>query len=255
MRRAGRILVSAAQRQQLQDCWSVGNSLIAAAESQSTALAASAVRGSQQTSTQAEHACRVSHRLTAITPAPVLRHSLLSSIQLHSACLSITLPSRLHCTQSQHRQHRCYSIEASNNGSTSSGGSSNSSSGGQGGQRNSGSSNGSTDDTVFAVPGPSNTLQASMEKLVDSAVSLVEEGRLQQAVDVLQQGITLLQNAFPDSPELSELHNQAALLLLFGNQHQQAAKHAADSLELTQQHFGPTHPLTGHRLLRLGTVR
>jgi hypothetical protein len=57
------------------------------------------------------------------------------------------------------------------------------------------------------------------------------------------------------SPELSELHNQAALLLLFGHQHDAAAKHASDALEITQKAFGPTHPLTGHRLLRLGTIR
>lgn len=57
------------------------------------------------------------------------------------------------------------------------------------------------------------------------------------------------------SPELSELHNQAALLLLFGHQHDAAAKHASDALDITQQRFGPTHPLTGHRLLRLGTIR
>lgn len=94
-----------------------------------------------------------------------------------------------------------------------------------------------------------------MDKLVDSAVSLVEEGRLQQAVEVLQQGITLLSSTYPGSPELSELHNQAALLLLFGHQHDAAAKHASDALEITQKAFGPTHPLTGHRLLRLGTIR
>lgn len=37
-----------------------------------------------------------------------------------------------------------------------------------------------------------------MDKLVDTAVNLVEEGRLQQAVEVLQQGINLLTSAFPD---------------------------------------------------------
>lgn len=200
-----------------------------------------------------------------------------------------------------------------------------------------------------------------MDKLVDSAVNLVEEGRLQQAVEVLQQGITLLSSTYPGrcgaethqnlhtrlarvvlsmtwtshtdsssssrsnaawaiegrprqtktgtrktpapaagsaslqlslcaagfsillhapgptrtapapapadlaaaavscflccSPELSELHNQAALLLLFGHQHDAAAKHASDALDITQKAFGPTHPLTGHRLLRLGTIR
>lgn len=41
-------------------------------------------------------------------------------------------------------------------------------------------------------------LQASMDKLVDAAVSLVEEGKLQQAVEVLKQGIELLNTTFPD---------------------------------------------------------
>jgi hypothetical protein len=41
-------------------------------------------------------------------------------------------------------------------------------------------------------------LQASMDKLVDTAVSLVEENRLQQAIQVLQQGIDLLTSTFPD---------------------------------------------------------
>ncbi|KAF8071356.1 hypothetical protein HT031_001440 [Scenedesmus sp. PABB004] len=99
------------------------------------------------------------------------------------------------------------------------------------------------------------TLQASMDKLVDTAVALVEEGKLQQAVQVLQQGIELLTSAFPGSPELGELHNQAALLLLFGHQHDAAAQHASDALALTEKAFGPTHPLTGHRLLRLGSIR
>lgn len=36
-----------------------------------------------------------------------------------------------------------------------------------------------------------------MDKLVDTAVNLVEEGRLQQAVEVLQQGITLLTASYP----------------------------------------------------------
>jgi hypothetical protein len=37
-----------------------------------------------------------------------------------------------------------------------------------------------------------------MDKLVDTAVGLVEEGRLQQATQVLQQGIDLLTSTFPD---------------------------------------------------------
>jgi hypothetical protein len=40
-------------------------------------------------------------------------------------------------------------------------------------------------------------MQAAMDKLVDTAVGLVEEGRLQQAVEVLQQGITLLTSTYP----------------------------------------------------------
>lgn len=36
-----------------------------------------------------------------------------------------------------------------------------------------------------------------MDRLVDTAVKLVEEGRLQQAVEVLQQGITLLTSTYP----------------------------------------------------------
>lgn len=103
--------------------------------------------------------------------------------------------------------------------------------------------------------GGADALQASMDKLVDTAVALVEENRLQQATQVLQQGIELLASTFPDRPELSELHNQAALLLLFGGQHEEAAKHAQQALEITQRFFGPAHPLTGHRLLRLGTIR
>ncbi|KAF6262181.1 hypothetical protein COO60DRAFT_1497721 [Scenedesmus sp. NREL 46B-D3] len=103
--------------------------------------------------------------------------------------------------------------------------------------------------------GGADALQASMDKLVDTAVGLVEEGRLTQATQVLQQGIDLLNSTFPDRPELSELHNQAALLLLFGHQHDEAAKHAQQALEVTQRFFGAHHPLTGHRLLRLGTIR
>lgn len=67
--------------------------------------------------------------------------------------------------------------------------------------------------------------------------------------------LCLLHSRPPCSPELGELHNQAALLLLFGHQHDAAARHASDALDLTQKAFGPTHPLTGHRLLRLGTIR
>lgn len=37
-----------------------------------------------------------------------------------------------------------------------------------------------------------------MDKLVDTAVGLVEEGKLQQAIEVLQQGVQLLTTTFPD---------------------------------------------------------
>ena len=36
-----------------------------------------------------------------------------------------------------------------------------------------------------------------MDKLVDTAVQLVEDGKLQQAIEVLQQGITLLAASYP----------------------------------------------------------
>ncbi|KAI8464475.1 MAG: hypothetical protein J3K34DRAFT_115370 [Monoraphidium minutum] len=99
------------------------------------------------------------------------------------------------------------------------------------------------------------SLQASMDKLVDAAVELVEGGKLAQAVEVLQQGIDVLGAAYPGSPELGELHNQAALLLFLGGRPDEAATHAQAALELTQAAFGAAHPLTAHRLLRLATVR
>ncbi|KIZ05243.1 hypothetical protein MNEG_2709 [Monoraphidium neglectum] len=94
-----------------------------------------------------------------------------------------------------------------------------------------------------------------MDKLVDAAVELVEAGKLGQAVQVLQQGIDVLGAAYPGSPELGELHNQAALLLFLGGQPDQAATHAQAALEVTQAVFGAAHPLTAHRLLRLAAVR
>lgn len=45
-----------------------------------------------------------------------------------------------------------------------------------------------------------------MEKLVDTAVSLVEEGKLQQAIEVLQQGIQLLSTTFPNRYEFNMCH-------------------------------------------------
>ncbi len=38
-----------------------------------------------------------------------------------------------------------------------------------------------------------------MDKLVDTAVQLVEQGRLGQAIDVLKQGIEVLQSAFSEA--------------------------------------------------------
>eukprot|EP00775_Hariotina_reticulata_P004688 gene4688-4940_t len=53
-----------------------------------------------------------------------------------------------------------------------------------------------------------------MDKLVDSAVSLVEQGRLQQAVEVLQQGIALLDSTFPGSgSQLEEEHKGLSIAL------------------------------------------
>lgn len=57
------------------------------------------------------------------------------------------------------------------------------------------------------------------------------------------------------SPELGELHNQAALLLFLSGQPDAAARHAEAALDVTQGAFGAAHPLTGHRLLRLASVR
>lgn len=54
---------------------------------------------------------------------------------------------------------------------------------------------------------------------------------------------------------MGELHNQAALLLLFTDRAEDAAGHAAASLAITQRHFGDSSVLTGHRLLRLGACR
>lgn len=94
-----------------------------------------------------------------------------------------------------------------------------------------------------------------MDHLVDAAVELVEKGELSRAVEVLQQGIGVLGAAYPGSPEVGELHNQAALLLFLGGQPDQASSHAESALEATQSVFGAAHPLTAHRLLRLATVR
>jgi hypothetical protein len=52
-----------------------------------------------------------------------------------------------------------------------------------------------------------------MDKLVDTAVGLVEEGRLQQAVEVLQQGITLLTATYPGRCAGSGNCNSLAVLI------------------------------------------
>jgi hypothetical protein len=62
---------------------------------------------------------------------------------------------------------------------------------------------------------PQGTLQSSLDKLVAAASELISEGKVDEAVGVLQQGVDIISPAFPDSPELGELHNQAALLQFF----------------------------------------
>jgi hypothetical protein len=52
-----------------------------------------------------------------------------------------------------------------------------------------------------------------MDKLVDTAVRLVEEGRLQQAVEVLQQGISLLGASFPHRCALAWCDGVCVLML------------------------------------------
>ena len=114
-------------------------------------------------------------------------------------------------------------------------------------------------------------LRSSMDALVDAAVEAVERGEPGRAVEVLEQGLKVLGSEHGEAPELGELHNQAALLLLLqstgdgggggdeegGVAHplERAAEHASQALRLTERAFGAAHPLTGHRLLRLGTIR
>eukprot|EP00877_Chromochloris_zofingiensis_P000651 jgi/Chrzof1/10587/Cz05g04140.t1 len=99
------------------------------------------------------------------------------------------------------------------------------------------------------------SLQPIMDKLVDAAVVLVEEGHMKQAIDVLKNGIAVMEEVNKDIPELGELHNQVALLLLFSDNLAQASHHAERALDITQQRFGASHMLTAYRLVRLATIR
>lgn len=53
------------------------------------------------------------------------------------------------------------------------------------------------DGDAAAPPTASATLHQSMERLVDAAVELVEAGKVLDAVRVLEQGIQVLNQAFP----------------------------------------------------------
>ncbi|KXZ48174.1 hypothetical protein GPECTOR_30g270 [Gonium pectorale] len=99
------------------------------------------------------------------------------------------------------------------------------------------------------------SLGEALNRLVDAAIEKVESGSLDEAVSLLKEGLTTFEPLFPNSPELGELHNQAALLLLFQNKPEEAAHHAEVSLEATRRHFGSSSVLTAHRLLRLGVAR
>ncbi|GLC43683.1 hypothetical protein PLESTM_001504200 [Pleodorina starrii] len=99
------------------------------------------------------------------------------------------------------------------------------------------------------------SLGEALNQLVDAAVEKVEAGQLDEAVSLLKDGLSTFEPVFPNSPELGELHNQAALLLLFQGRPQEAADHAQASLETTRRHFGARSLLTAHRLLRLGICR
>lgn len=106
-----------------------------------------------------------------------------------------------------------------------------------------------------SLPNPSQSaLQRSLDQLVDTAAGLVEQGKVNEAVEVLERGIDIVASTFPNSPELSELHNQAALLLFFQGRPDVAAPHATASLHITKEVFGAKNLLTAHRQLRLGTI-
>eukprot|EP00198_Chlamydomonas_reinhardtii_P006919 XP_001696255.1 predicted protein [Chlamydomonas reinhardtii] len=99
------------------------------------------------------------------------------------------------------------------------------------------------------------SLGEALNTLVDAAIEKVEAGDMDEAVSLLKEGLNTFEPMFPNSPELGELHNQAALLLLFQNKGEEAAYHAGVSLETTKRHFGANSILTGHRLLRLGVAK
>ncbi|GIL62310.1 hypothetical protein Vafri_16586 [Volvox africanus] len=99
------------------------------------------------------------------------------------------------------------------------------------------------------------SLGEALNQLVDAAIEKVEAGQMEEAVSLLKDGLNTFEPVFPNSPELGELHNQAALLLLFQGRSEEAAYHAQASLETTKRHFGTRSLLTAHRLLRLGVCR
>jgi len=98
------------------------------------------------------------------------------------------------------------------------------------------------------------SLQEALTKLVDTAVLMVEQGDAPGAVSVLREGITTFQPKFPDSPELSELYSQVALLSLMQGDVETASHHAKVAHDITFKAFGPGSLLVGHRSLRLGVV-
>ncbi|GIL85559.1 hypothetical protein Vretimale_13336 [Volvox reticuliferus] len=99
------------------------------------------------------------------------------------------------------------------------------------------------------------SLGEALNQLVDAAIEKVEAGQMEEAVSLLKDGLSTFEPVFPNSPELGELHNQAALLLLFQGRVEEAAYHAQASLDTTKRHFGTRSLLTAHRLLRLGVCR
>lgn len=153
-------------------------------------------------------------------------------------------------------QQLSFAAFSSSGSSSGEGGASDNAARGSGGSSSSGGGQDVTSTLLGAAGGSGAArLQETLDKLVDSAVELVEAGRLAQAVEVLVRGTDVLREAYPGSAELGELHNQAALLLFFQDKPGEAATHAQEALAITQHQFGTVHPLTGHRLLRLGTIR